>query len=1073
MGSRSRTLAKLTPPTLPVVLKRLQLFRLLDKSRTRPLTWITALPGAGKTTLVASYLKARRLPVCWYRLDESDADPSSFFHNLSIAAKVLAPRYRRPLPILTSEYAMGLPTFARRFFRELCARLPGRCVLVLDNYQELSATAALHQLLCCAIQEVPRSISMIVMSRQTFPAAMAKLEADRTLSLIGPERLELSKAEARAIVLLHTRQRPGRSTKAFVDALYRQMGGWAAGIVLMLEHAQGRDSALSAQAGKTPDVVFQYLAGEVLERLAPEVQQLLLKTSILSDISVPLAERLSKLSHAGELLASLHASRYFTERRQGQEPWYRYHALFRDFLRHRARQAFSAAELRALQQTAARELVQAGRIEDGVVLLQEAEDWKELGLLILAQTETLIAEGRIQTLEGWIRSIPETTRDDWPWLTFWLGTTRMPFNPDEAYVLFERVFEQFRACGDYVGILLAWSGAVQSVLFRWADMDRLTKWMELFPVIHPEGTSYPSIKIEAQVTISMASAIVMYQPDRPDTRVWLGRAQSLIDHLPPALLVGTRYMFDVYYLWVGDIPAAERGLTQFRNFVRTRPAAPMAWILYHVMEAVLGWYKGEFDQCREAVRKARAIANESGVHIWDPLILGQATYAELFAGNLALADDLLRAQAAVVERTGGIYEGHFEFLKAWLLWLQGDSAKAWAHMDRSIEIFHKEGNPKFPIALSGALAASILSALGRGIEAAHWLNRVRVIGEEMESDHLRFGAWMISAHVAFERGDETAGRDALRKGLSIGQARGLIQHPGWDPRTITRLCAQALKADLAVPFVHRLIRTHNLKPGPESMEMEAWPWPVKIYTLGKFEILIDGQPLEKKRKAPHRLLELLAAIIAFGGQAVPVSRLTDALWPEVDGDQAQENFKKSMTRLRHLLGVENVIQWQDGKVSLNGELCWVDALSFDALVKQADTRAATAGSNKHVQHDSRAAALYTGPFLGLEDCPSWAVPYRDRLRDRYVTLILRHCDELNRKDKTTEVVHCLEQAIEVDPVAEPLYQRLIPILASNGRQTEAAALYHRCRKAVAAHLGSPPSADLERAYAALRKPTSR
>lgn len=96
-------LAKLTPPTLPVVITRPRLFRDLDHARTRPLTWITAPVGSGKTTLVASYLKARRLPLCWYRLDEGDADPSTFF--LSLAAKSLASRFRRPLPVLTPEYA--------------------------------------------------------------------------------------------------------------------------------------------------------------------------------------------------------------------------------------------------------------------------------------------------------------------------------------------------------------------------------------------------------------------------------------------------------------------------------------------------------------------------------------------------------------------------------------------------------------------------------------------------------------------------------------------------------------------------------------------------------------------------------------------------------------------------------------------------------------------------------------------------------------------------------------------------------------------------------------------------------
>ncbi|MBI4001473.1 MAG: AAA family ATPase, partial [Nitrospira defluvii] len=277
---RSPQLAKLTPPTLPLVLNRKRLFRVLDKSRKRPLTWITAPPGAGKTTLVASYLKARRLPVLWYRLDESDADPSTFFHYLTLAAKSLAPRFRKPLPALTPEYALGLPTFTRRYFQDLCTRLPRRCVLVLDNYQEVPETAALHHLLYCALEELPNHVSVIVMSRQQPPSAMAKLKADRGLALISPQQIELSKAEARAIVLLHNRQKTGRSVKASVDELYRRMGGWAAGIVLTLEHARSRGVTASAQAGETPETVFQYLAGEVLERLAPEVQQLLLKTSI-------------------------------------------------------------------------------------------------------------------------------------------------------------------------------------------------------------------------------------------------------------------------------------------------------------------------------------------------------------------------------------------------------------------------------------------------------------------------------------------------------------------------------------------------------------------------------------------------------------------------------------------------------------------------------------------------------------------------------------------------------------------------------------------------------------------------
>jgi hypothetical protein len=103
---RAVGLAKLTAPTLPAVLARPRLYRRLDHARKKPLVWITGPPGAGKTTLVASYLRAKRvrpprLPgrgQIWYNVDERDGDLATFFHYLSLAAKQAAPRFRWPLP---------------------------------------------------------------------------------------------------------------------------------------------------------------------------------------------------------------------------------------------------------------------------------------------------------------------------------------------------------------------------------------------------------------------------------------------------------------------------------------------------------------------------------------------------------------------------------------------------------------------------------------------------------------------------------------------------------------------------------------------------------------------------------------------------------------------------------------------------------------------------------------------------------------------------------------------------------------------------------------------------------------
>ncbi|CUS38819.1 hypothetical protein [Candidatus Nitrospira nitrificans] len=55
------SLAKLNPPRLPAIVERPRLYRLLDGARKRPVIWINAPPGFGKTTFVASYLRARKI----------------------------------------------------------------------------------------------------------------------------------------------------------------------------------------------------------------------------------------------------------------------------------------------------------------------------------------------------------------------------------------------------------------------------------------------------------------------------------------------------------------------------------------------------------------------------------------------------------------------------------------------------------------------------------------------------------------------------------------------------------------------------------------------------------------------------------------------------------------------------------------------------------------------------------------------------------------------------------------------------------------------------------------------------
>lgn len=172
--SKVPPLAKISRPRVKDVLQRERLFAILDDHPEQAAFWITGPPSSGKTTLISSYIKARKLAALWYRLDEGDADPAFFFYYLSLAGKKAAPRKKKALPLFTPEYRQGLCLFSKTFFRDLYGRLKPPFLLVFDNYHAVVPDTLLNEVIRQGLSEIPEGTSPLISSRSLPPPSLSR-----------------------------------------------------------------------------------------------------------------------------------------------------------------------------------------------------------------------------------------------------------------------------------------------------------------------------------------------------------------------------------------------------------------------------------------------------------------------------------------------------------------------------------------------------------------------------------------------------------------------------------------------------------------------------------------------------------------------------------------------------------------------------------------------------------------------------------------------------------------------------------------------------------------------------------
>ncbi|MFQ5736463.1 MAG: BTAD domain-containing putative transcriptional regulator [Thermodesulfobacteriota bacterium] len=1056
MNQKIFSISKITRPNLTGVLRRRRLFKLLDDRRRRPVTWVSAPAGSGKTTLVSSYLDARKLTEIWYHVDEGDGELSTFFHYMGLAARKAAPRRKRPLPHLTPEYMLGLPTFARRYFEELYARLRPPFCIVFDNFQNVPDNSPLHELLALALSGVPEGGRVMVISRSGPPPQYSRLRANGLMTVIGGDELVLTEDESRGIVRL----RGGGIDESTVSALHERSGGWAAGLVLFVERAliDGPDSI--GRSGLSREELFDYFTGEVFDKTDIETQDLLLNTALLPTMTPRMAEKLTGSPSAARKLSRLAAKNYFTIRRPGREPAYQYHDLFREFLLSRVEENFTPKRIDAMKRLAGRVLDEAGYMEDAAALYSEVGEWDRLAALVMRHARELLAQGRNMELEGWIRRFPEKVLENAPWLLYWRAVCRAAYSPSESLGIFDAAFRLFRAARDPAGIYLAWSGAVDSIFYENEDVRKFDRWTRLFERLTREFP-IPGEEIETSIACSMMLLLSAGKLKFKDIESWLERASVLFEKCRDAALkMQLGFQLAVACDHVGDQVRGDLILHAAGDLARSVEAPPLAFLKWKVVESGYMIRKGLSGESIRAAREGLEKAAETGIYLMNLQLLGYGAGAALCTGDTGTAEGFLKEMAPVLDRVGKFDTSLYNFLRSWQAILLGDTPRAIQYIKTSLKITEELGF-LYPLAFSNYGMAEVLYERGERKKAQAHLARFRSFGRRLRSGIFEYIYLLAKARGAFDAGREGEGQRLLTKAFSIAGENGYVNFMYMRPSVMAGLCARAIEAGIEVEYVSGLVRMCGFVPESPPLDVEEWPWPVKVYTLGRFSILRDGTPLKFARKSQQKPVELLKALIALGGRRVSEEQLCDVLWPEADGDTAHQALSTTLFRLRQLLGVEGAVERSEGRLSLNPRYCWVDTWSFERMLGQAEGLCGGANNMKASRLIEKASGLYHGLFLAGDVDKTWSMSLRERLKSKF----LRHTEwlgqYLEKLGKPGRAVECYKKGIEVDPLAEEFYQRLMLCYKRLGRRAEAEAVYRRLKEVLSRLLEVEPSVKTE------------
>lgn len=394
----------IVPPSFSGLLPRNSL---LERLRTPPrkLCLVQAPPGYGKTALLSQIYQQAPTHSVWVTLREADNDPVRLLHKLSTGLRRLphAGQLRLPeyvdgfAPNSLSPWAYSLiDAFNSTDLQQLCL-----------NDADLLTDAAALEILDLLLRHSGPQLRIFVTATGALPLSYAHLLLEQQVTVLDQQALRFTRSD---ICELFTRQKKPLPPDALLDRLEALSEGWPTAIRFAVQQCTDEDSLREFVDELTQgQMAFErYFVERVYEQQPPALRQLLLRLSLTDDFNAEMCRLFSDRTGNETSIPDIIRQQWFVTPIDRGGHWFRFHQLFSVFLRKRAQWELTEADIREVRITAAQWLHDAGRIEQAIVLVLQAQafalaaEWMEE--IVPA---TVIRQGRHQTFLQWFRHLPQ------------------------------------------------------------------------------------------------------------------------------------------------------------------------------------------------------------------------------------------------------------------------------------------------------------------------------------------------------------------------------------------------------------------------------------------------------------------------------------------------------------------------------------------------------------------------------------------------------------------------------------------------------------------------------------------